>query len=358
MNESFSDYFGMSMHDAMEIRRKVAGYMADADHKYARETLDISSPMTSRRVRSALLEETCILHSEYGHLVRMLDIKNTSSLYTSREDVIQKFISDFLIFRDTAIWVLLMATLDASTQFQIHHCPTEAREDRLTGNLIALWASQCRQWSALADKALQAQGSALLLHELDLSIGGGEQANGGDFGVILDFEGGAEGSAPVRHIVPFVFQAKRYQRPNATVSQVSSGITPQRTLLQSNPCASAYIFYENSSKGIDRPLPVLVKPAAAVKSQNNTDVLEGSIDLASYLMVALADPSIGIRAVSPKDALNMIYDRASFDKLSALLVISSDGKAGPQYKNACSDVVNTRLQEPEPPEGGYEPPSP
>lgn len=157
--------------------------------------------------------------------------------------------------------------------------------------------------------------------------------------------------------MPLIFQAKRYQRPYADISQVSAGIIPQRTLLQSNRCASAYIFYENAKDGIAHPLPALVKAAAAVGAANQTNVLSDSLDLASYLLVVLADPHVG-RAASPKDALNMIYDRASFKKLATLMVVSSDATAGPRYQSACREVVVERAQDHEPPEEEYEPPIP
>tara|TARA_R110002020_G_scaffold25225_5_gene82111 strand:- start:4568 stop:5653 length:1086 start_codon:yes stop_codon:yes gene_type:complete len=360
MTMNFSKYFGVSLDDVLQIKQETRELMTDDRHAAARRTLDAVSPSTSLAIRSALLEKTHLMQSEMGHIQRISTIRDGRTWFAQREDVVLNFMAEPLNFRDAAVWTMFMATLEATTEFQIHHCITEAKEDRLTGNLIGLWGSQCRQWGKRMIKVLKGQRSELLLHELDLSIGGGEQADGGDFGVILDFEGmtGASGGAPVRHIVPLVLQAKRYQRPTADISHISAGIIKQRTLLQSNPCASAYIFYENAKEGIAHPLPALVKAAAAVGSANRTDVLTDSLDLASYLLVVLADPSLGIRAQSPKDALNMIYDRASFNKLSALMVVSSDGTAGPRYQNACSEVVVERAQDYEPPEEEYEPPIP
>ncbi|GGB55031.1 hypothetical protein GCM10011316_28890 [Roseibium aquae] len=206
--------------------------------------------------------------------------------------------------------------------------------------------------------ALRAQESTLILQELDLSVGGGEQVNGGDFGIILDFEKKAhdDGSVSVREIIPLVFQAKRYRRPNADISQRSSGTTQQRTLLQRNACTSAYIFYENATGKILSPLPVLVKAAAAVGDSNSTNVLADSLDLATFLLVALGDQTYAERALSPKNALNMIYDRAKFDELAALMVVSSDGTVGPRYQKDYEDVLSERSKDSSPDTDEYDPP--
>ena len=191
-------------------------------------------------------------------------------------------------YRDLADWWWYFAALEASTGFQLEICPAAKREQQLTGCLLGALSEPAKRWGEVIAPAVKRSGATLATSDIDLELGGGEQATGGDFGLILDFDDRAvqpgEAKRPDdRRIVPLIFQAKRYARPDADVSQTHLRRGPQRTLLASNTCASAYIFYDNLGNP-ETPLPPLVKPVAKVPHAGKTDVLEDSLDLATYLL--------------------------------------------------------------------------
>ena len=135
-----------------------------------------------------------------------------------------------------------------------------------------------------------------------------------------------------------IFQAKRYVRPNADVSQKHTTRGFQYDLLSQNPCASAYVFYENGTKKIDWPLPPLIKPVSKISAPpSRTAVLQESLDLPSYLFRALFDDSFAPGAYSPGDALGMIYGNAQSGQLSQLAVISNSGNARERYEAALAE---------------------
>ncbi len=191
-------------------------------------------------------------------------------------------------YRDLADWWWYFAALEASTGFQLEICPAAKREQQLTGCLLGALSEPAKRWGEVIAPAVKRSGATLATSDIDLELGGGEQATGGDFGLILDFDDRAvqpgEAKRPDdRRIVPLIFQAKRHARPDADVSQTHLRRGPQRTLLASNTCASAYIFYDNLGNP-ETPLPPLVKPVAKVPHAGKTDVLEDSLDLATYLL--------------------------------------------------------------------------
>ena len=191
-------------------------------------------------------------------------------------------------YRDLADWWWYFAALEASTGFQLEICPAANREQQLTGRLLGALLEQAKRWGEVIAPAVKRSGATLAISDIDLELGGGEQANGGDFGLILDFDDrtvqpGEAKRPDDRRIVPLIFQAKRYARPDADVSQTHLRRGPQRTLLASNTCASAYIFYDNLGNP-ETPLPPLVKPVAKVPHAGKTDVLEDSLDLATHLL--------------------------------------------------------------------------
>lgn len=241
-------------------------------------------------------------------------------------------------YRDLADWWLFFTALDAATGFQLERCTASKREQRLTGHLLEALAAQGKVWSEAIAPAIARSGATLAINEIDLEVGGGEQSTGGDFGLILDFDGrtiqpGAAKRQDDRRIIPLIFQAKRYARPNADVSQTNVTRGPQRTLLASNRCASAYIFYENLDNPAT-PLPPLVKPVASIPSATKTNVLDDSLDFATYLLRAATDPVCAPRANSADDALRMIFAEAAPSDLSALVVVSSDPGAINRYRSS------------------------
>ncbi|KAK0348910.1 hypothetical protein LTR94_035267, partial [Friedmanniomyces endolithicus] len=86
----------------------------------------------------------------------------------------------------------------------------------------------------------------------------------------------------------------------------------------------------------ETPLPPLVKPVESVATPTTTDVLEDSIDFATYLLRAATNPACAPRARSPDDALRMIFSKASPSDLSALVVVSSDPQAITRYRSGWS----------------------
>ncbi len=241
---------------------------------------------------------------------------------------------DPVAFRDLPAWCLLFAARQASATVQLDHCQSPSSESHLSGMLLAALGQACEQWRAVIAKPLARTGSTLSLQRIDLSILGGEQATGGDFGLVLDFDGrGAQpGHQAHARIVPLVFQAKRYGRPTADVSQRHPVRGYQHHSLGLNGCASAYIFYENGTKKVQRPLPPLVKDIRAVATPSRTNPLQESVDLATYLLKALYDFKAAPAASSPEEALRMLYAQADPGQLAYLAVISGDAKAHSHYE--------------------------
>ncbi|WP_037450693.1 hypothetical protein [Sphingobium chlorophenolicum] len=243
-------------------------------------------------------------------------------------------------YRDLADWWLFFSALEAETGFQLERCTSRKGEQGLTAHLLEALATQGKAWSEVIAPAVARNGATLAISDIDLQVGGGEQVTGGDFGLILDFDGrmvqpGARREVEERRIIPLIFQAKRYARPTASVSQANKLRGPQLNLLAANDCASAYIFYENLGDQ-ETPLPPLVKPAESVRSPTTTDVLEDSIDFATYLLRAATNPAAAPRARSPDDALRMIFSKALPSDLSALVVVSSDPTATNRYRSSWS----------------------
>ena len=106
----------------------------------------------------------------------------------------------------------------------MRHCQAPTHESHLTGSLLGEISARCDAWAKVAAAPLGRLATTLSLDRIDLTILGGEQKTGGDFGLVLEFDdrrtqslAGLEPS--VTRIVPLIFQAKRYVRPTADVSQ-------------------------------------------------------------------------------------------------------------------------------------------
>lgn len=223
-------------------------------------------------------------------------------------------------FRHLATWALYFAARKVSNAMQVKHCKSPTSESHLSGMLIGALGEACETWTRPVESALKRFGQALVIHRVDLSILGGEQATGGDFAIILDFEPGSV--AKHQRIVPIIFQAKRYNRPHVDISQHHHARGYQRHVLSHNKCDAAFIFYENDAKGLlPQPLPPLVKSIKAIRDANRTNALEESVDFATYLTAALYDPEVS-SAASANEALRMIYSNASHDQLAFVAVIS------------------------------------
>jgi hypothetical protein len=272
-------------------------------------------------------------------------------------DLLPEFLAQVLAppgsLRDLAHWWLLFASLAASVRFR-QRCIAPSREETLTGRLLECLSTEGEKWGQHLLPMLSRTGSQLQMHNIDLQLLGGEQATGGDFGLILDFDGRTlqpserHNGQNTGRIVPLIFQAKRYARPTADVSQYNNLRGYQRDVLASNTCASAYIFYENDRAAIPQPLPPLVKRVEHVQGCDKTDVRHDSLDLASYLLRAATDQAYAPSALDTEDALRMIYANADSTHLAALLVISGDPNSGNRYSSSLATVASELGDEEQP----------
>jgi hypothetical protein len=238
---------------------------------------------------------------------------------------------------DIADWWLLFGSLNAAFEFQATHSAPQKTEKRLTGEFIAELKHAGIHWAGLLAPMLKRRGACFAFHQIDLERLGGEQDTGGDFGLVLDFDGLTFQPAAFRseaRKVPLIFQAKRYVRPLADVSQTHKVRGPQKNKLRGNTCASAYIFYENGDTAIPTPLPVLVKPILNVGAERLTSVFQGTVDFASYLYRASTDDQFAPRAASVDQALSMIFAAADPGQLSRLVVASGAPNARLKYEAA------------------------
>ena len=226
--------------------------------------------------------------SKVGQSTIVLQVRYDLNDIDSLEWLVTDFLVDPLVYRNLAAWCFHLALQESSAAFQLDFCPSPASEERLSGILLAKISDRCEAWAKVATEPLKRTEASITLRCIDLSILGGEQATGGDFGLVLHFEEKWTPSAsrqehPNTRIIPLILQAKRYVRPRAKVSQRHDVRGYQHDLLTRNKCASAYIFYENDTKRIDCPVPPLIKPVDRVAKAGRTNVFEDSLDLPSYL---------------------------------------------------------------------------
>jgi len=253
----------------------------------------------------------------------------------SFDSYVRDVLADPVHVRDLAVWALFFAVREASDRLQTGSCRSPTSESHLSGQLLNAIAEACDRWRKIVDAPLDRYGSTLFLHQIDLSILGGEQQTGGDFGLVLDLDGASiqpsdpdDICARGRHITPFILQAKRYVRPTADVSQHHWARGFQRHLLARNDCASAFVLYENGAAPLKRTLPPIVKPVGSVADASRTDALTGGMDLASYLVTRLVDNALAPQAQSPGDALRMIYAQGH---PSLLAIVASDRRVVAHY---------------------------
>lgn len=309
-------------------------YLDSTKTQAALGLLQADAPGAARASRDALHRAWLHLLSKPGK-TELVRLRGDSCPGLDRfDDYIRVLLADPAYVRDLAIWALFFATRAACDDLQFDHCPRPTSESHLSGKLLGALRQTCETWRKIVAEPLGRSGASVSLDEIDLSILGGEQATGGDFALVLDFASGAVqpgdgGSTSHGRIVPLIFQAKRYLRPRADVSQHHPIRGYQRTLLAANHSASAYIFYENGTLPVEAPLPPLVKPVSQVGGGNRTDALEGSLDLAAYLVATLCHPAAAPAADNAQSALEMIYAEATPGRLA---IISSDGLAHARYQ--------------------------
>ncbi len=237
--------------------------------------------------------------------------------------------------RDLAEWWLLFSALAATLDFKTGPCARPHPEPALSAALVQCLAAAGRTWAGLLGPMLNRTRAQLAVHHINLEVLGGEQATGGDFALVLDFDGRtSQPGLDVGHrIVPLIFQAKRYRRPSADISQHHPVRGYQHAQLVANPCASAFLLLENGD-GVTEPLLPLVKPARLAHHPGRTDVRADTFDLATYLLCVLKDETAAPRAPDAASALRMIYAAADPSHLGAILMLSPDPGANARYQSA------------------------
>lgn len=343
---TFLDEFGFTVDEIMRAKEEVARRDKNLIHQSGRRFLNLGAPSASADFQRILAKHWSGLFSEAGLAAHILMSKSSPELLQTVDVVAANLLADPVMFRDATAWCLFFAARDASLSTQMN-CMAPRSESHLSGGLLEALKHRCRDWSNVVDAALERRSTTLTLDFIDHSILGGEQATGGDFAIILEVDGkgrqpGVEALPTDRKIIPLLFQAKRYVRPNADVSQQHHERGYQHTLLGRNPCRSAYIFYENKTKDLDAakiaaPFPPLVKDVHQVATPTTTPVVDNSCDLATFLMTSIADCQVAPRAESPEEALQMVFDKADPAQLCRLAIISSEADAYGKYV----DILNS-----------------
>ncbi|MCA1197301.1 hypothetical protein K9B35_04925 [Sphingomonas sp. R647] len=339
VGDTLLETLGFTVDELVQLPAVARALVSSARARRAFGELEETSPETISRICQTLLSESFAGGlSQAGKYSLVLAGRSEPSPLQSWPALLDRLFAEPPVHRDAAEWWLLFTTLATSIDFQLGVSVSPHRENRLTGHLLQSLASHGKTWGALLARLQERTRSRLAVHEIDLELLGGEQSTGGDFGLILEVDGRTveppeRGSARER-IVPFIFQAKRYERPYASVSQHNSRRGYQRDLLASNECASAYIFYENGDRAIPAPLPPLVKPVEAVTTYDRTNVLEDSVDFATYLLSGLKSEHKAPRARDPSDALRMIFSGADIGQLASLVVVSGSPDSLARYTSA------------------------
>jgi hypothetical protein len=342
---TFLDSFGLNAGEILAGRDAARRSIDSPLVQLSRRVLEEASPKTCEAIRSSLVAPWLSAYSEAGQAMFVLMARDQPEAIATWDGVLHNLLADPVSLRDIAIWCLFFATLEGAAAFQLDECPSPSEEGHLSGLLLGALKGRCEQWRRTASAPLERSGSSLSVQRIDLSILGGEQVTGGDFGLVLDFD--RRSSQPIHsadgpggRIVPLVFQAKRYIRPTADVSRHHHVRGYQYDLLRQNECASAYIFYENGREPIERPIPPMVKPVGKVGGPSRTSVFTDSYDLPSYLLNALTDDRFAAGAASADEALRMIYAKAHPKQIAYLAVISSDARAGDRYAGSLADLAS------------------
>ena len=340
----FLDEFGFTGQEAVEMHFLARDAVRTQKSIRSRRILESASHETTVRIARAFRTGWLRGFSKAGQGMIVSLLRDGSVDIDSLEWLLTDLLVDPLVYRNVAAWCLHHALQESSAAFQLDSCPSPTSEGVLTGSLMATITERCNSWAKKAAEPLKRTKTSISLHRIDLSILGGEQATGGDFGLVLDFEEmwtqpASRNQPPNSRIVPLILQAKRYVRPTADVSRHHDVRGYQHDLLTRNKCASAYIFYENGTHKIDSPIPPLIKPSERVARPGRTNVLEDNLDLPSYFFKAIYDMSFGLTASSPEEALRMVYANSDADQLAMLAVIADSATARLRYEEALGNLV-------------------
>ncbi len=330
--------FGFTIDEIVDWHRVSSAFLGSVRVRSALGVLEREAPGSSAAIYNMLTEKTLSkppVISPAGHVSLGFFSQNHVSADMAWFAYLEQVLSAPASHRDTADWWLLFSALEAAVEFQLTQMAPPKTEPRLSGDFITELKHAGLQWAKLLAPLLKRRNASFAYHQIDLERLGGEQETGADFGLVLDFDGST--ALPITEgqtarIVPLVFQAKRYIRPSADISQTHEKRGPQREKLKSNRAASAYILYENGK--VEDPLPVLVKSVDNVGSDTVTSVFTGTVDFATFLYRASIDETFAPRAASVEEALSMIYAKADRGQLSHLLVASGRPNAKLLYQSA------------------------
>lgn len=325
--------FGLTLDEHQRAFAAAHEHLGHIKSKTARKQLADDAPAIAQGSRDRLAAAWRKLLSGAGRALLVNFFADETMRLNTFDGFVECLLADPFMVRDLSIWALFFACRDASDGLQLDDCRAPSSESHLSGQLLGGLAAGCERWRKVVSAALERYDSALALSKIDLSILGGEQATGGDFGLILDIDGAsiqpAERDSRERRIVPMILQAKRYVRPNADISQRHWERGYQRHMLARNDCASAYILYENGTETLTRTLPPLVKPVEAVDDANQTAATIGGFEFASYVVTCLLDPGLAPGADTPDDALRMIYARG---RPNHIALVSGDPRVTAHYQ--------------------------
>lgn len=335
----FLDEVGMTAQESIHLRFLAVEAVSSPKSVLSRKILELECQETSIRIAQAFRSGWLQGFSKIGQYWSIQHFRDNPDDLRSLEWILTEFLVDPIVHPTVAAWCFHCALQESSATFQLDSCPSPTSEERLSGILLGEISGRCEAWTRVAAEPLKRTQASIALRSIDLSILGGEQATGGDFGIVLHFEGSrarqdVHQESTSSRIVPLIFQAKRYVRPTADISQRHHQRGFQYDMLSRNKCASAYIFYENGRESVELPLPPLIKPVDSVASAGRTAVLKDSLDLPSYLFRALYDSSFATPASSPEDALRMIHSEADIGQLSRLAVISDSATVSLHYEAA------------------------
>tara|TARA_R110001606_G_C15395985_1_gene652185 strand:- start:4623 stop:5672 length:1050 start_codon:yes stop_codon:yes gene_type:complete len=323
----FVESFGLTMEEVLNARETAHSYLNSNKAQLAIEGLMRFAPDADRASRDALHSNWIHLLSSAGQGNSVMQAGDGNPKLASLQGYIAGCLLDPTAWVDPATWALFYAARQSTEDLQLDACSAPSSESHLSGQLLGVLKTRCEVWRVPVAPALGRLGKSLALDQIDLSILGGEQETGGDFAFVLDLA--TESESELRTVVPLIFQAKRYVRPNADISQHHTRRGYQRTLLARNDCKSAYIFYENATMPIGLPLPPLVKPVESTFGSLRTDATSGSVDLATYLVTSLHSPGGAPRAVDANEALRMIYKKSYPSRIA---IIADDKTVHARYE--------------------------
>lgn len=186
--QTFRNTFGLDVYEVLAAIERARALLDDPDTVRAVQEFTNSSAGARKRKSDAVRGSSAWLAGAGN--ITMTHMAFTDPLKLDDWDVLlDRILTQPPCYRDLADWWLYFAALEASIGFQLEICPAAKREPQLTGRLLGMLSEQARRWGEVIAPAVKRSGATLAISDIDLELGGGEQATGGDFGLILDFDG-------------------------------------------------------------------------------------------------------------------------------------------------------------------------